>query len=61
MYLDKSCNHLSSQVNYCKVLALQREPQDLLEKKREDMAGGTSILFTKKAVVDETFIRDSTN
>ena len=28
---------------------------------REDMVGGPSIVFTRKAVVDETFIRKSTN
>ena len=34
--------------------------KDLLEKIREDIVGG-SIVFTRKAVVDETFIRKSTN
>ena len=34
--------------------------KDLLEKIREDV-GGPSILFTRKAVVDETFIRNSAN
>ena len=34
---------------------------DLLEKIREDMVGGPSIVFTRKAVVDETYIRKSTN
>ena len=34
---------------------------DLLEKIREHMLGGPSIVFTRKAVVDETFIRKSTN
>ena len=29
--------------------------KDLLEKIREDMVGGASIVFTRKAVVDETF------
>ena len=29
---------------------------DLLEKIRKDMVGGPSIVFTRKAVVDETFI-----
>ena len=33
----------------------------LLEKIREDVVGGPSIVFTRKAVVDETFIRKSTN
>ena len=35
--------------------------KDLLEKIREDMVGGPSIVFTRKAVVYETFIRKSTN
>ena len=35
--------------------------KDLLEKVREDTVGGPSIVFTRKAVVDETFIRKSTN
>ena len=33
--------------------------KDLLQKIREDMVGGPSIVFTRKAVVDETFIRKS--
>ena len=35
--------------------------KDLLEKIREDVVGGPSIVFTRKAVVDEIFIRKSTN
>ena len=35
--------------------------KDLLEKIREDMVGGPSNVFTRKAVVDETFIRKSSN
>ena len=35
--------------------------KDLLEKIREDRVGGPSIVFTRKAVVDETFRRKSTN
>ena len=35
--------------------------KDLWEKIREDVAGGPSVVFTRKAVVDETFIRKSTN
>ena len=31
----------------------------LLQKIRKDMVGGLSKAFTRKAVVDETFIRDS--
>ena len=35
--------------------------KDLLQKIREDMVGGSSIVFTRKAAVDETFIRNSEN
>ena len=35
--------------------------KDLLLKIREDMVGGSSIVFTRKAMVDETFIRNSGN
>ena len=35
--------------------------RDLCEKIREDMTGGPSIVFTRKAVVAEIFIRDSSN
>ena len=34
---------------------------DLLQKIREDMVGGPSIVFTGEAVVDESFIRYSRN
>ena len=33
--------------------------KDLLEKIQEGMVGGPSIVFTRKVVVDETFIRES--
>ena len=35
--------------------------KDLLSKVREDMVVGPSIVFTRKTVVDETHIRNSTN
>ena len=35
--------------------------KDLLEKIREDMIGGPSIVYTRQVVSDKTFIRDSTN
>ena len=57
MYFAKSCKYLSTQVKYCKVLSLHR---DLMEKNREDMVRGPAFVFTRKVVVDETFIRDST-
>ena len=34
---------------------------DLLEKIREDMTGGPSIVFTRNAVANETFVRKSSN
>ena len=33
----------------------------MCEKIREDMTGGPSIFFTRQAVVDETYIRNSSN
>ena len=60
MYFAKSCKYLSSQVNYCKALSSYRERQGFTAKILEDVVVGTSLLFTKKVVVDETF-RDSTN
>ena len=35
--------------------------KDFLEKILEDVVGGPSIVFTREAVVDETFIRKSAN
>ena len=35
--------------------------KDLFEKIREDMVGGPSIVFTRKAVLDETFILKASN
>ena len=32
--------------------------EDLLQKIREDMVGGHSIVFTRKALVDETLVRN---
>ena len=44
-----------------KIYPLTEGDRDLLKKVREDVVGGPSIVFTRKAVVDETFIRKSTN
>ena len=33
------------------------ESERFVQKIREDMTGGPSIVFTRKAVVDETFIK----
>ena len=35
--------------------------KDLLEEIREDMDGGPSIVSTRRAIVDETFIRKVQN
>ena len=44
-----------------KFYTLLEEDKDLLEKIREDMVGGPSIVFPRKAVVRETRIRSSSN
>ena len=55
--LANICLHKSTDSKFC--LFTERD-KDLL-KIRVDMVGGPSIVFTRKAVVDETFIRKSTN
>ena len=50
--------HISTNENFYPFCESDRY---LCEKIREDMTGGPSIVFTRKAVVDETFIRDSSN
>ena len=52
------CLHKSTD---SKFYAFTESDKDLLEKIREDMVGGPSTVFTRKAVVDETFIRKSSN
>ena len=62
IYFATSGRYLSSQVNHCKVLSAFTENfKDLLQKIRENMVGGSSIEFTRKAVVEETLVRDLTN
>ena len=56
--LANSCLHKSTD---SKFYSLTKSDKDLLEKIREDMVGGPSIVFTRKAEVDETFIRKSSN
>ena len=46
------CLHKSRDSNF---YLFTNSDKDLLEKIRENMVGGTSIVFTRKAVVDETF------
>ena len=56
--LANICLHKSTD---SKFYPFTESDEDLLEKIREDMVGGPSIVFTRKAVVDETFIRKSSN
>ena len=52
------CLHKSTE---SKFYPFTESDKGLLEKIREDKVGGPSIVFTRKAAVDETFIRKSTN
>ena len=58
--LANICLHKSTD---SKFYTFTESDKDLLEKIREDVVGGHSIVFTRKAeaAVDETFIRKSTN
>ena len=56
--LANFCLHKS---NSAKFYPFTETDKDLLQKIPEDMVGGPSIVFTRKAVVDETFIRNSEN
>ena len=56
--LANICLHKSTDANFYSITEGDKDP---LEKIREDVVGGPSIVFTRKAVVDETFIRKSTN
>ena len=56
--LANICLHKSTD---SKFYPFTESDKDLLEKIREDMVGGPSIVFTRKAAVDETLIRKSTN
>ena len=56
--LANICLHKSR--NY-KFYPFCKSDKDSCEKFREDMTGGPSIVFTRKAVVDETYIRNSSN
>ena len=54
--LANICLHKSTSVKF---FPFTKTHKDLLQKIREDMVGGPSIVSTRKAVVDETFIRNS--
>ena len=56
--LANTCLHKSTDKNF---YPFTESDKDLLEKIREDVVSGPSIVFTRKAVVDETFIRNSSN
>ena len=56
--LSNICLHKSTDANF---YPFTEGDKDLLEKIREEVVGSPSIVFTRKAVVDETFIRKSRN
>ena len=56
--LANICSHKCTDAKFYRFTEVDK---DLLEKIREDIVGGPSIVFTHKAVVDETFIRKSAN
>ena len=56
--LANICLHKSTDAKF---YPFTEADKDLLEEIREDVVGGPSIVFTRKAVVDVTFIRKSTN
>ena len=56
--LANFCLHKSTSAKF---YPFTETDKDLLQNVREDMVGGPSIVFTRKAVVDETFIRSSEN
>ena len=56
--LAKNCIHKSTDAKFYRFTEGEKK---LLEKIRDDVVGGLSIVFTRKAVVDETFVRKSAN
>ena len=56
--LAKICLHKSTTAKF---FPFTETDKDLLQKIREDLVGGPSIVFTRKAVVDDFFIRNSGN
>ena len=55
--LANNCLHKSTDAIF---YPFREADKDLLEKIREDVVGGPSIVFTRKAVVDEIFVQKST-
>ena len=56
--LANNCLHKSTSTEF---YPFTETDKDLLQKIREDMVGGPSIVFTREAAVDQTFIRNSRN
>ena len=56
--LANICLHKSTDAKFYR---FTEGKKDLLENIRENVVGGPSIVFTRKAVVDDTSIRKSTN
>ena len=56
--LPNICLHKSTDAKF---YPFTEGDKDFLEKIREDVGGGPSFVFTRKALVDETFIRKSAN
>ena len=56
--LANFCLHKSTDA---KLYPFTEGDKNLLERIREDVVGVPTIVFTRKAVVDETFSRKSTN
>ena len=54
--LANICLHKSTD---SKFYPFTESDKDLLEKIREDIGGGPSVVFTGKAVADENFVRKS--
>ena len=52
------CSHKPTDA---KIYPFMEGDKDLLQKIREFVVGGPSIVFTREAVVDENFVRKSTN
>ena len=56
--LANICLHKSTDAKF---FSFTDGDKDFLEKNREDIIGGPYIVFTRKAFVDDTFIRKSAN
>ena len=56
--LANNCLHKSTNEKF---YPFCKSDRDLCEKNRENMTGVPSVVFTRKVVVNKTFIRDSSN